>query len=279
MKILLKRKHIYDIVKSLFILFIFITLIIITITIWRETAETWQFRPLPHGALNGYWALTAVESDHPRFANNIFDLTEKSFLVLRVRVINERVEVFGGGDTTLFWEQFYVYELEVQEAFKNFVLSYNALEQGDLIEIIQFRALARDSHSPYYPPINNYNKRQYFDLIQSDINVDDDLIIFLINHHDFLRDFYSPEPTLFARLRHAHEHVNGRMVRNGYIERDIIARRIRGGNPTPSNFFTLTNQVQATFLYCLNSNIFTGVNPVNNLILTRECLYHIKYSN
>jgi len=267
--------------KKLFlIIFAFIVLIIAAIIIWRTNTGFGQFNTLPSGTRNGSWALHAIESDHPRFVDNIFDLADISLLVLRVSVVAERIEVFGGGDTVMFWEQFYVYELEVHEAFKNFYDPQFTLEPGDTVEILQFRALAA-ANAPYFPPVNDDNKRYYFDLIQSNINVGDDLIVFLLNHHNFLRAPDGPEPTLFARLRHSHEHVDGRMVRNGHIGRDVVARRIwggwQGGRPLPSSYFTLTNQVQAAFVYNPNANIFQSINPANNLILTRDDLLIIQH--
>ncbi|MCL2364653.1 MAG: hypothetical protein FWC71_08330 [Defluviitaleaceae bacterium] len=223
----------------------------------------------------------AIQSDHPRFVSNVQQLSDISLLVLRVRVADERIEVFGSGDTFLFWEQFYVHQLEVQEVFKDFYDPRFTLAQGGIVEIIQFRALAL-ANAPYYPPVNDANKRHYFDLIASNINVGDDLIVFLLNHHGFLRDPDGPEPTLFARLRHAHEHVDGHMVHNGYVRRNFITNRIwggSGGNPTPNSLFSLTNQVQAAFFYDPDVDAFQSVNPVNNLVLTRQDLFYIKYTN
>jgi hypothetical protein len=227
-----------------------------------------NFAPLSGGAVDGTWALAAVESDHLRFFESVNCLAENSLLVLRVNVISRRVEVFGRGDTEMVWEQFYVYELEIVEAYKTFSDRNNHTHgQGDVIEIMQFKGLASGG---YYPPINDENKRFYFDFIQADINVGDDLVVFLVNPYLVLRNapHYSywngVSPSRFAHLRH-------RRLPNGYVEHNAIGRRIQQGTmPTATSLFTLTNQVQAAFLYSPHENIFESVNPVNNLVLTRE---------
>jgi len=237
-----------------------------------------RFERLPVGAIDGSWAQAALESDHPRFFSDIDCLADNSFLILRVNVLSERVEVFGRGDTAIVWEQFYVYELYILDVYKGFTdRNGNTLGRGDTIEILQFRGLARNLFG-YYPPINNENKRRYFDLIRADINESDELIVFLIYNHSFLRQPSYPygdglEPTLFARLQHKREP-------GGFVRRDIIRLRIwgdwNGGSPDINSFFTLTNQVQAVFAYSLYDDVFTNVNPYSTLVVTREWLENKK---
>jgi len=224
MQMLENHKH-----KMVFILALaFLTAIMLPLILFSTYFFWWQwtFASLPRGATNGNWARAAVESDHPRFFNSIYSLAENSTLVLRVEILNKRLEVFGRGDTEMIWEQFYVYTLEVLEAYDGFLserytLELGFIEQGNLVEFMQFNGLSRRRNA-YHPLVNNTNKRFHFDFIPADINIGDELVVFLLLDHAFLGRQYRfetnvAEPSRFVGLQHAHEHVNGRMVRNGYI--------------------------------------------------------------
>jgi hypothetical protein len=197
-------------------------------------------------------------------------LAENSLLVLRVNVLSKRVEVFGRGDTVVTWEQFYVYELEIIEAYKTFAdRNGHTHGSGDILEILQYSRIANYG---YYPPITDENKRFYFDFIRADINIGDELVVFLVNPYMVLRNaptytyLDDVSPMRFATLQH-------RRLPNGNIERGAIHNRLnQGSRPTATSLFALTNQVQAVFFYDPHQDIFESVNPFNNLALTREDL-------
>ncbi|MCL1882518.1 MAG: hypothetical protein FWF81_02025 [Defluviitaleaceae bacterium] len=238
-----------------------------------------SFASLPRGARNGSWAYAAIESNHPRFFNDIYTLAEESTLVLRVEVADERIEVFGRGrPERLIWEQFYVYSLEVVEAYNGFLSERFTIEKGDVLEILQLRGLSKNRNA-YWPRINDSNMHYYFCFIPSNINIGDELVVFLsIIDHAFSDTHPNSSLTHFSRLLHKHESVRGRRVLGGEISRDAVAHRMGLGisTPTPSRFFSLTNQVQAAYVYNSNDYIFESVNPHNNLILTREDLKYIR---
>ena len=236
-----------------------------------------SFRPLPIYTTDGSWAREFLESSHSRNSSNIYELAESSNLVVRVEVLDRRIEIFGWGDTQTLWEQFYVYRLKILEVYKEDLNSYYTLQQGDIIEIFQYKRLTgRQEYNEFHWP----NPLARFDMIPADINCGDDLVVFLIGNYPFLRGLQDIHTdTRFARLRHTRQHINGIAIHNHRtINRNAVEERIRGTPANPNSLFILTNQVQGAYRYVPYTDTFESVNPHNNLLLTRENLERINSS-
>jgi hypothetical protein len=220
---------------------------------------------LPEGARDGTWAAAFLESNHPRVAEDIEHLAEMSELVLRVSVLDRRIEVFGGGDTErgwfmsrpFWWHGYFVYQLDVLEVYKG----SESVAVGDMLEIFQFSH--RGNRSNVFEDINSENLRWFFDYIYADINVGDELVVFLVDHRQDLPSQYRGEfRQLYLSPWHIFESRDGDRVRRGNVNFTGV-RRQTWGRPA-RHLFVLTNQVQATFRY-LGDGVFEATNPLNNL--------------
>jgi len=260
MKFLKKSEHI------IFIILAFVFVIVISFVVVYNSRL--RFIQMPSNSRNGIWAKEFLESEHSRNSKSIYGLSENSTLVVRVKILDKRIEVFGWGDTITGWEQFYVYRLKILDVYKNFLNNNYTLENGNIIELFQYRKLNSEEDGELDFP----NPLARVDMVYADINVGDDLVLFLITNHLFLsglQEYHTD--TRFARLRHTRINNNGRVSTRSNINRNEIVSRIRGV-PNIASLFILTNQVQGAYKYNPYGNVFESVNPHNNLTLTREDL-------
>ena len=281
-------KYLDQIKNAIYVSIFIIFLTTMFTAIVRLSSIRVRFASLPIYATDGSWAQDFLESSHSRNSSSIYELAEASTLVLRTEVLDQRIEVFGwgGGDPFFMpfferffhhsearWEQFYVYRMKILDVYRDTLGSFHALQQGDVIEVFQYRKLSEEERDGviYWPtPLT------LFDIIPSNINAGDDLIVFLINNHLFLKGFQDIHTdTRFARLRHAREHNDGAVGFRSIVSYNSISGRIRG-TPNPNSLFIFTNQVQGAYRYISNIDSFESVNPNNNLPLTRENLKQIK---
>ena len=231
------------------------------------------FRDLPSSSTNGTWAKSFLESNHSRNFINISEMYETSTLFARVEVLERRIDVLGYGslDRFLFgdyiaiWEEFYIYTLKILEVYQNNLPYINnqpqTLKYGDTIEIFQYRRIN-----------NSLDLRFPFDLISSDINIGDDLVLFLVSNNNFVEHPNYHTGTRFTRLQHRRANTNGTITRRSPVQVNAVTSRIRG-IPSISSLFVLTNQVQAAYRYNPYLDFFESVNPHNNLTLTRDDLF------
>jgi|GEM_PF-1712063 len=260
----IKEKIITKKLKIIFVTLLFLSFLFISF----RTLFFMRFSPIPYAATNSYWSYEFLQSEHSRNFSSIENLFNNSLLVLRVKVLDRNIEVFGSGDSELFfgsanivWEQFYTYQLEVLEIFKGTLNNIDYIKIGDTIEVFQQRKLS-------YESLLDEDSLQKFDVIPLEINVGDDLIVFLITNTNFLRgqqDIHTD--TRFARLRNRIKNFNGFVFTpfiNHRIEFRALDERIRG-IPRPNSLFIFTNQVQAAYRYDEYTNIFESVNIRNNL--------------